>query len=70
MIQLSSSQVDSVDYNPETSILAVRFKGKNPSIYEYQGVPAESYQGLIKAESPGKYLAQNIKGKFKYKKVR
>lgn len=35
----------------------------------YAGIPQEVYDGFLKADSKGKYLAAHIKGKFGHSKV-
>ena len=37
--------------------------------YEYSGVSQEVYDALMKAESKGTYLSENIRGKFEAKKI-
>ncbi|PIV84245.1 MAG: KTSC domain-containing protein, partial [Candidatus Moranbacteria bacterium CG17_big_fil_post_rev_8_21_14_2_50_44_12] len=47
-------------------ILSVKFiKG---GIYHYMDVPEELYQELLKAHSPGKFLAERIKNVYDYVK--
>lgn len=61
-IQLASSNLDAMRYDPETQVLEVRFKsGKT---YPYNGVPQAIAEGLETASSPGSFFAQNIKGQF------
>lgn len=54
-----SSQIDCCAHDPETNKLSVRFK--SGATYHYAGVPAEHHEGLMNAESPGKYLNEQIK---------
>lgn len=63
----NSSQVEKVKYNSESKVLTVTFKpGKN---YEYAEVPQDIFDGLLAAESAGKYLNQFVKPTFKCKAV-
>ena len=39
-------------------------------IYQYVGVPAAVYKGLINAESHGKYFNAQIKGTYPYRQLR
>lgn len=59
MIPVQSSNIDAVDYDPTCSKLTVRFK--NSGVYIYDKVSQEEFEGLISAESVGKYLNKVIK---------
>ena len=62
--QVSSSNVKSIGYNINTSILEVEFK--NGRVYQYFNVPINVYNAFINASSIGKYLNSNIVGVYKY----
>lgn len=63
MEYLRSSAVWAVSYNPITLTLTVWFTdGAHP--YDYFGVPASIYQGLISAGSVGCYFNQHIRGRY------
>lgn len=62
--QVSSSNVKSIGYDINTSILEVEFK--NGRVYQYFNVPINVYNALINASSIGKYLNSNIVGVYKY----
>ncbi len=64
---VSSSNIASIGYDENSSTLEIEFL--NNSIYQYFDVPLHLYQGLINANSHGQYLAENIKGIFRYSKV-
>ena len=66
MVPVVSSNLSSVGYEAETQTLYVTFT--NGSTYTYEAVPEDVYQGLS-AESVGKYLNQNVKGHYDYRKV-
>lgn len=36
------------------------------SVYRYHGVPVETYQELLRAESKGKYFNQRIRNRFSF----
>ena len=61
--QVVSSNIDSIGYNKRSKKLEVEFKGG--SVYQYEGVPAEVYQGLMNAKSAGGFLSQWIKGVYR-----
>ena len=73
----NSSQIHAHGYNPETRTLALQFKRKGEngervggSVYHYDDVAPEVYDGLCKAESKGKFFGANIKnGGFAYRKI-
>ena len=62
--QVSSSNLKSIGYDINTSILEVEFK--NGRVYQYFNVPINVYNALINASSVGKYLNSNIVGVYKY----
>ena len=64
---VTSSNIASIGYDEATSTLEVEFL--NSGMYHYYDVPYNEYQGLMQAESHGKYLVANIKGRYRYSKV-
>lgn len=64
---VTSSNIASIGYDESTSTLEIEFL--NNSIYQYFDVPQHIYQGLMQADSHGQFLAQNIKGVYRYSKV-
>ncbi|MDC7995325.1 KTSC domain-containing protein [Altibacter sp. HG106] len=59
MIPVDSSNLSAIGYDYETATLRIDFlKGRS---YEYYGVPAELYEGLLSAGSKGQYLNMYIK---------
>jgi hypothetical protein len=65
---VSSSNIASIGYDLQRSTLEVEFL--DGSIYQYFGVPATLYQGLMSAASHGSYLDAYIKkGGFSYQRV-
>lgn len=65
-MQLKSSTIASCDYDGRKNELTVEFK--SGGTYTYLGVSQKLADGLIGAESAGKYLAQNIKNSHKFRK--
>ncbi len=65
---VSSSNLQSVGYDPNSQTLEVEFN--SGSIYQYTGVPESVYQGLMGAASHGSYLAQNIRDRYLYTRIR
>ena len=64
---VSSSNLAEVGYDPPTQTLEVCFKSGRT--YQYFDVPEGVYEGLKNAGSPGAYLNQEVKGKFRYARV-
>lgn len=68
-IEVQSSSLKAVAYNEQTSTLCVRFL--SGSEYHYEGVPRVIFQGLLQAESVGKYFGEFVKSSgYRYKQVR
>jgi hypothetical protein len=67
MTPVQSTQVASVGYDAATQTMAVQFKAGG--LYEYAGVPADVAAAAVKAESIGRFLAQNVKNKYRYTKA-
>jgi hypothetical protein len=64
--EVDSSLIDRVSYDADTETLTITFD--NGHVYDYQDVPQKVYDGLMKAESKGRYFNQHIKGKYEYVK--
>jgi len=64
---VSSSNVNSIGYDEETSTLGVEFN--NGASYQYFDVPEYLFEGLRDADSVGGFLAAHIKGRYRYSKV-
>lgn len=61
----NSSNVEQIGY--ENGTLLVSFK--NGTHYNYYDVPKQLFEDLKKAESKGKFLNENVKGKYEYAKL-
>lgn len=65
---VSSSNIASIGYDANNMVLEVEFL--NGSIYQYYDVPQIIYDGLMAADSHGKYLAAYIKkGGYRYTRI-
>jgi hypothetical protein len=64
---VSSSNISSIGYDPDSEVLEVEFT--NGAVYSYSGVPPGEYEGFTNADSKGKYLHANIKGRYSYVKL-
>lgn len=59
---VKSSMVEATGYDPLTKTLAVQFRGGKT--YHYDNVPTETVDAMGKAESIGKFIGANVRGKF------
>jgi len=64
---VDSSNISSIGYDEESNTLEVEFH--SGAVYQYFDVPLNVYQGIIEASSKGQYLAQHIKGYYRFVKV-
>jgi len=64
---VNSSNISSIGYDADSYTLEVEFH--SGAVYQYFDVPLNVYQGIMEAGSKGQYLAQHIKGYYRYVKV-
>lgn len=64
---VTSSNIASIGYDASSQTLEVEFL--NGSVYQYFDVPQHIYNGIMSADSHGQYIAQNIKGVYRYSKI-
>jgi KTSC domain len=68
-IQVSSSNLASVGYDPAALVLEVEFN--NGSVYQYAGVPESVYSRLMAAGSKGTFFDQHVKkAGYSYQQIR
>lgn len=60
----NSSNIERFKYDSKSCILTVEFK--NGGTYNYFDLPESVFTAMCAAPSKGQYLAQHIKGKFRY----
>lgn len=65
---VQSSNLVSVGYCQSSRTLEVEFHGSR--VYLYFEVPANIYEGLMRASSKGSYHAEHIKYAFRYHEVK
>lgn len=63
-IETESSNIARFAYDDTSHVLKVEFK--NGGIYNYFDVPQQVFEGMRNAPSTGQYLAQQIKGTYRY----
>lgn len=66
MVEVDSSQIESIGYDIDEKILAIKF---TKALYYYEDVPKMIYDDMLEAESVGRFFAAAIKGKFGYQKM-
>lgn len=67
-IPISSSNIASVGYDTDNSILEIEFH--SGSVYEYKNVPHSVYSGLMSAQSHGSYFDREIRSVYPYIRIR
>lgn len=66
MIPVSSSNISSIGYDGTNLYVLFNSGG----LYEYFDVPQSIYNELMSASSHGSYLANYIKGCYRYQRIR
>jgi len=67
LVNVESSMIGAVGYEPETQELEVAFN--NGRVYRYSEVPQEEYEELLSCESKGQYMRANIIDVYPYYQV-
>lgn len=62
-ISIPSTAIASINYDPDTEGLTVKFQGNSKS-YFYPAVPLELVQALLKAPSKGEFFMANIHDQY------
>lgn len=62
-----SSNISRFGYDEGSSVLVVEFL--NGGAYQYFDVPEEMFRRMCSADSKGKFLAQEIKGSYRYSRM-
>jgi hypothetical protein len=66
-VDLKSTSLNAATYQDQSAFLELEFR--SGMIYRYFGVPAQTYQELLRAESKGGYFHQHIRNRFAYAKI-
>ena len=64
---VQSEMLIEAGYDRKSRILQVTFR--TGETYRYKGVPSSEYDGLMSAESKGKYMHRYIIGHYDYERV-
>ena len=62
-----SSNIQAIGYDSDSQTLEVEFN--HGSVYQYIGVPQGEHEGMMNADSKGKYLNANIKGRYPFVQI-
>ena len=62
-----SSNITRFAYDNATQVLFVEFR--NGGVYQYFDVPESVFEQMKAAPSKGQFLAQNIKGAYRYARL-
>ena len=63
---VKSSNIISVGYDEATSSLYVNYPS---GTYKYYGIKKSVYESLLTATSKGRFMSENIKGRYSYSMV-
>ncbi|MFD1000354.1 KTSC domain-containing protein [Ohtaekwangia kribbensis] len=66
-INVQSTNIASIGYDASTMTLEIEFL--NGNVYQYLDVPQSVSDALMATQSYGQYLAEHIKGKYRYVRV-
>jgi hypothetical protein len=64
---LNSSNLRAASFEPWSATLTIEFR--NGSIYEYTNVPPVIYDRLFASDSPGRFHHENIKDRFRFRRI-
>jgi hypothetical protein len=64
---VESSCLRAVGYDPSRRRLELEFT--TGTVYDYEAVPPTVHDGLLAAESLGRYFNRRIRGRFRYRRV-
>jgi hypothetical protein len=63
---VESSNIISIGYDETTSSMFVKYTS---GTYRYDGVEKSVYENLLTSTSKGRFMNENIKGKYTYSRV-
>ena len=64
LVTVESSMIHAIGYDKEKRILEIVFN--TGRTYQYFDVPPKEYEGLMKADSKGRYFRANIQDMYEY----
>jgi len=66
-LPVQSSNIRAVGYDPDVQSMEVEFH--DGSVYLYEGISENVYEGLMSAQSVGKHFRDNIREEYEYYKL-
>lgn len=70
---VQSQNIASIGYHEPTKILEVEFhpskSNKVSRVYKHYGIEPQMHADFMAADSKGKFYAENIRGRFEYKRL-
>ena len=66
--KVPSTVIAHIDYDEEKEVLKVIFL--SGAVYAYYKVPADVYTSMKQARSKGQFLNEQIKGNYRFKKLK
>ena len=67
-VHLHSTVLEAAAFHHQEALLELAFA--SGAVYHYFGVPAQTYQDLLSAESKGGYFNHHIRNRFDYAQIR
>jgi len=64
---LNSTLLHAVTYQDQCAVLELEFR--SGAVYRYFGIPQQTFEELLRAESKGGYFNSRIRNRFAYAKV-
>lgn len=64
MQAVSSSNIAAIGYDEEKKVLRIEFNSGR--VYDYAEVPKRVYDGLLRADSVGRYFHVHVKDQYSY----
>ena len=64
---VSSSNIASIGYDPNSQTLEVEFHGGR--VYQYYGVPQQMFDNLVQAPSAGRFFHVYIREGYPYSRI-
>jgi hypothetical protein len=65
--EVASSELRAVRYDDKALVLEIHFR--NNHVYQYAQVPASIYEGLMAAESKGRFFNALIRNKYPHHRL-
>ncbi len=66
-VDLNSTLLHAVTYQDQCAVLELEFRSW--AVYRYFGIPQQTFEELLRAESKGGYFNSRIRNRFAYAKV-